>query len=854
LQQLLEEQQNPSSPNYHKWLTPEQYADRFGVTQTDIDKITAWLTSQGFTVNSVARGRTWMTFSGTAAQIRSAFQTQLHRYNVNGKSHYANATAPSLPAALQDVVASIRGLNDFRPHPHAVKATADYTTGRGTHFMVPDDFATVYDVKPLYNAGIDGTGQKIVVVGQTQIKESDIDAFRQNFHLPSQTPQTILAKGSTDPGVSKDDLPEADLDIEWSGAIAPNATIVYVYADNAFDAAQYAIDQNLGPVMSMSYGLCEAADQVDLPVFQALAQQANAQGMTWLSASGDAGAADCEAINATVAQSGLSADIPGVTPEVTSVGGSQFNESGGSYWNASNNDNNGSAISYIPELAWNSSDLTNGLSATGGGVSTYFAKPAWQNGPGVPNDGFRDVPDVAFAASPAHDAFYVYTSGAVQYYGGTSVAAPSFAGIVALLNHYLVSTGIQSQPGVGNINPSLYRMAQNTSGVFHDITGGDNRVPCAAGSPNCGSSGTFGYSAGPGYDQATGLGSVDAANLIHQWSSTPPVNSAVVAAVDQNPVYQKNSRSGNPWTFTVTLTEEAGVATTLTNFTADGQDYTPQISALFGTSKIPANGSISATLGFKTLNVPRTIVFTFSGVDGSGAAWSTQISAQFQGTQVTNNIAGLSNAASGQQTYAPGMILSVYGAQLAGAPAVATAIPLPNFLSGVSAYVNNVPAPLYYVSASQLNIQIPYETQPGNATLEIDTPYQTTKYQFNVASTAPGIFMFGDGFINPSRSGSRRGTYTLFITGEGQVTPSLATGQTPSPRTPIPALPKPVQPYSVSIGGVDAPIQFIGIPSGLVGVTQINFTVPADAPLGNEPVIVTVGGVQSQTAMFTVTN
>ena len=854
LKQLLEEQQNPSSPNFHKWLTPEQYADNFGASQSDVDKITAWLESQGFKVTAVARGRNWITFSGTSAQIRNAFQTQLHSYTVNGVTHYANATEPSIPASLQGLVASIRGLDNFKPQPRLKKADPEMTTSRGGHFIVPDDFATIYNVAPLYAAGIDGTGQKIVVVGQTQINQSDIATFRSNLKLPAQTPQTILVPGHDDPGISQDDLPEADLDIEWSGGVARNASIIFVYSANVFDAMQYAIDQNLAPVMTMSYGTCEASDHIDLPTFQALAQQANSQGMTWMAAAGDSGAADCE-YNDAIAQSGLSVDIPGIVPEVTAVGGTQFNENGGTFWKSSNNANQGSAIEYIPELVWNSTDAA-GLAAGGGGVSTYFSKPSWQTGPGVPNDGFRDVPDVSFAASPAHDPFYVVTSGSVQYYGGTSVAAPSFAAVVALLNQYLVSSGIQTQPGVGNINPTLYRLAQNTSGVFHDITGGNNSVPCASGSPNCTGAGNFGYTAGPGYDTASGLGSVNAENLVHQWSSVPPVNSAVVASVDQNPVFQNPSpgKGGNPWSFTLTLTEEGGVGTTLTGYSVNGQDESSQISTLFGGSKIPANGSISTTLGYQTLNVPQTIQFTFSGVDATGQTWSTQLAVPFQAAQVQNNIAGINNAASGQSVFAPGMILSVYGVQMANGVSSAFAIPLPNFMSGISAYINNVPAPLYYVSPTQLNIQIPYETQPGAATLEVDTPYLNTQYQFTVAKAAPGIFTFADGSVNPSRSGSRGQIYTLFVTGEGQVAPSLATGATPSPRTSVSSLPKPTQPYNVTIGGVNAPIQFIGIPSGLVGVTQINFTVPDAAPLGSQPVVVTVGGVASQTATFTVTN
>ena len=848
MQQLLADQQNPSSPNYHKWLTPELYAARFGLSQSDLDKINAWLQSEGFSVDNVARARNYVTFSGTAGQVKTSLGAELHRYAVNGETHFANATAPSIPADLQGIVAGIRGLNDFHPVSR-LRTHPEYNTGSGVHHIVPDDLATIYNIAPLYQAKVDGTGQTIVVVGQTSVGISDIQKFRTKFNLTAPNVQTKLVPNHPDPGVSSGDLPEADLDIEWSGAVARNATIYYVYSADAFDAVQYAVDNNLGTVVSMSYGMCEPMDLVDLPLTQAVAQQANSQGITWMAASGDTGAADCEDPNASLAQAGLAVDVPGVVPEVTSVGGTQFNENGGSFWRSTNDANSASALSYIPEAAWNETSPTNGLGAGGGGISSFFPRPSWQNGPGMPIGAYRLVPDVSFSASSAHDAYYVYSGGSVSYYGGTSVPTPVFAGIVALLNQYLVSTGAQSTPGLGNINPALYHLAQTTSGVFHDILAGNNLIPCNAGAPNC-SNGNLGYNAGTGYDMATGLGSVDAYNFVHQWSSSPAANSAIVASIDQTPVYQTPvDKNGFQWSFNLSLTEEAGIGTTLTSFTADGVDYTSQIASLFGSATIPARGSISAFLGFKTLTVPKTVVFTFGGVDASGNLWSQQLSAPFTSAQVTNYINGISNAASGQQVYAPGMIMSVYGVQMGiGQPTSASATPLPSFMAGISAYVNNVPAPLYYVSPTQVNIQIPYETQPGTATLEIDTPYQIATMPFTVAAAGPGIFMLGDGSVNPSKSGSRGGTYTLYITGEGQVTPSVTTGSTPSPR----GTPKPRLAVSMTIGGVDAPITFIGIPSWSVGVTQINFTVPASVPVGKQQVVVTVGTAASAPATFTV--
>lgn len=846
LDQLLAQQQDPSSPNFHQWLTPEQYADRFGMSASDLSKVNTWLTAQGFQISKAARGRNWVTFSGTAGQVKNAFQTEIHRYNVNGSAHYANSAEPSVPAVLAGIVSGVRGLNDFKIKPRLRKAMAPQLTSRGQHNIGPADFATIYDVAPLYSAGVDGTGQKIAVVGQTAIKLSDITAFRTTFSLPAINLQQVLAGGN--PGISNDDLPEADLDIEWSGAVAKNATIMYVYSDDVWTSALYAVDNDVAPVITMSYGACEQSDLGDLPGFRAAAQQANAEGITWLAASGDSAAADCEDQGSSVAQDGLAVDVPGSIPEITSMGGTTLSEGSGSYWNSS-----GNAISYIPETVWNDTALDGELAGGGGGTSVYFSRPGWQTGPGVPSDAFRHVPDLALSASADHDGYYVYTGGSPGFFGGTSVAAPSMAGIVALLNQYLVTNGIQSQAGVGNINPALYRLGQSAPGVFHDVSAGNNAVPCAVGSPNC-TTGTMGISAGANYDAASGWGSVDATSLVHQWSSQAPKASAVVASLDQNPVFQQQpDAKGNGWVFNLTLNEEAGIATTLTGMSINGVDYTSQIASLFGSASIPAAGSIMANIGLANVAVPANVPFTFSGVDASGAQWSQQLSVPFQGFQTQLSVAGVSNAATGQQVYAPGMILSLYGAALGTFVESAYTIPLPQYLAGFEATINGVTAPIYYASPTQVNVQIPYETQPGRATLQIWNPYTSVTFRFQVSASAPGIFTFSDGTINPYRTASRGSEIAMYITGDGAVTPALATGTTPSPHA---ATPMPKLPVSITVGGITVPplsVEFTGIPSGLVGVTQINFTIPSNVSLGMQPVVVTVGSASSPAANINVT-
>ena len=524
LERFLEQQRDPSSPDYRNWLTPEQYGERFGLSENDLAIVSSWLQSGGFAIEQVARARNWITFNGTVEQIDRAFHTELHHLEIDentGKAtHFANTTEARIPTSLAGIVADIRGLDDFRPKPQSARLIShpEFNASNGAHFLSPGDLAAIYDIQALYTAGFDGTGQKVAIIGQTDVSLTDLRAFRAQFNLPANDPQMVLF--GADPGTSSADQIEANLDLEWSGAVARNASIVYVYSQNVFESLQYAIDQNLAPVVSMSYGGCEMQGSTTL---RTLAQQANAQGITWMNASGDSGAAGCDTSGAPVAIQGLSATFPADIPEVTAVGGTEFSESNaasGSYWSPQNSSSLESALSYIPERAWNDTPLGSGLAAGGGAPSLVYAKPWWQAGPGVPNDQARDVPDVSLAASGQHDGYVLYVRGQLMAVGGTSAASPSFAGIVSILNQYLAAKGFISKPGLGNINPNLYSLAQNTTGLFHDIVSGDNIVPCAAGTKGC-VNGSLGYAAGPGYDLATGLGSVDAFNIVTKWAGVP---------------------------------------------------------------------------------------------------------------------------------------------------------------------------------------------------------------------------------------------------------------------------------------------------------------------------------------------
>jgi uncharacterized protein (TIGR03437 family) len=526
LNQLLRDQQTPGSPNFRKWLTPEQFAGRFGVSPADIAKITAWIESQGFDIITVSRSRKFIAFNATARQIQSALKTELHHYRVNGEMHFANATAPSVPEAIQPLVLGFMGLDDFQPKPQskAGKAPLPHYTGTGGgHVVSPGDLAIIYDVLPIYQAGYTGQGQTIAVMGQSNIQLSDIAAFRSVFGLSSNVPQLTLVPGSENPGLVSGDEGESDLDLEYAGGMAPDAQVLFVYSTSVILSVTYTIDQQLAPVISYSYAACEQnVSSADAQALQALAQQANAEGITWLAASGDDGAAMCDTKQAT---HGAAVSVIAALPEVTGVGGTMFT-GGPSYWSAVNNSNGSSALSYIPETVWNESSDTQ-LSASGGGYSEFYTRAPWQVGPGIPPGTARGVPDVSLTAGVNDDPYAAIEEGKPEEIGGTSASAPTFAGIILLLNEYLGTNGL------GNINPSLYSMAQTTTGVFHDITTGWNGVPCTFDTPNCGSTFQFGYNAGPGWDPASGLGSVDASEMFIQWSTgagAPQISSIVNGA------------------------------------------------------------------------------------------------------------------------------------------------------------------------------------------------------------------------------------------------------------------------------------------------------------------------------------
>lgn len=565
LDALVEAQQMPGSPEYHAWLTPAQYASRFGLSDADLAQVENWLESQGFNIERVANSHTSVTFSGTAAQIESAFRTEMHRYRLGRDIHFANGSDLAIPSALAGVVRSVRNLSDFRPSPELRPSPAtvqpSFTSGQsGGHFLTPGDIATIYDINPAYSAGLTGSGQTIAVVGQSEVAAADIEAFQSAAGLTVKAPNAILVPNSGAAAVVPGDESESDLDLEYAGATAPGATIDFIYVGNnqnysAFDSLQYAIDNKVAPIISMSYGLCEPdLGSTNYATLEGILEQGASQGQTIVAASGDSGSTACynptQQTGVTPAMEVLAVNYPASSAFAVGVGGTEFPAadvaSGNtSYWkSASGGDLGNSALSYIPEQAWNDDSAAIGqkygaqfaLSATGGGASTLTTRPTWQTGvPGIASGQFRLVPDVSLASSPDNAPYLYCTSDTTSWNsgqkascnsgfrdsatqdltvaGGTSFATPIFAGMLALIEQK------ENSGGLGVANKTLYSLAANGStyaSAFHDITSGGNQ--CTAGSSYCSSAGASQYAAGTGYDEATGLGSVDFNNLVAAWN------------------------------------------------------------------------------------------------------------------------------------------------------------------------------------------------------------------------------------------------------------------------------------------------------------------------------------------------
>ncbi len=668
LRKLLDDQQDKSSPSYHKWLTPAQFGNQFGPTDTDIQTITSWLQSHGFQVGTT-KGRTVLEFSGSAGQVQETFHTRIHKYVVNEEQHWANASDPQIPTALTPAVAGVLTLHNFlkKPQIHLVKepALAHIAPGKkpqvtfpaqngqpAINALGPQDYAVIYNLNPVYNSqssngnNNNGNESTIGVVGRSNLFEGaeDIQNFRNTvFELCCGNYNIIL--NGPDPGdLGGGEEAEATLDTTWSGAVAPGATVDLVVSattntTDGIDLSEvYIVENNLTDIMTESFSSCELyATDSQLAFSYDVAEQAAAQGITYFVSTGDNGAEGCDDPSSAPATHPISVNLLASTPFNVAVGGTMFNEDGqtSKYWGTEPPAEE-SAISYIPENVWNESGPTLGLWASGGGASAGninsgqggttrgVPKPSWQSGvTGIPDDSVRDLPDVSLTAA-SHDPYLLCLEGSCQpnsqgefyiyFVSGTSASAPSFAGIMALVDQQMANLNPVQGPRQGQANYVLYRLAasQNdslsqcnasntstlplTTCIFNDATVGDNVVPGEQGDQ---------YQAAAGYDQATGLGSVNAANLVNQWNSvtfSPTTTSLLLN--DGNTV---SIVHGQSVTVNITVAPNSGTGTP-----------SGDVSLLANTYVYPSG---QGSVGFFTLTGTGSVVSSTNQLTGGGGAY-----------------------------------------------------------------------------------------------------------------------------------------------------------------------------------------------------------------------------------------
>jgi subtilase family serine protease len=539
LGKLLSEQHDPASPRYHDWLTSAEFEARFGRTRDEIEAVKAWLSREGFQILHTSVHE--ITCRGTVATAETAFAIAIMS-SADG-SLYANAADPQIPAKYAGVIGSIDGLTNMfhaqpagirppgTPHPaplspaaqsapsalsiHGAGGTSEtwgaiepavfvnpyYSGGDGLGFG-PADLYTFYDEKPLLSGGTNGGGGDcLALVEDSDYLPSAVTQFNSTFALSALTPNNVYPDG-TSPGRNGDEY-EALLDIEWAHAVAPGAPISVYIGNNAtstsgngglFDAIQKSVNDDTCGVISISYYYCGFSSSFYTSTLDTVFAKAAAQGQSVFISSGDFGAAG-SVYNGSKCVTGTSPNVNEMSadPNVTSVGGTEFTPN----YNGSGND-----AGSVPENAWNDSGAgTPG--ATGGGASAYFSKPSYQTPPLTPSDGARDVPDVSMAASWYHPGFYadMDNGGSAQMqccWGGTSIAAPMWAGLSKLIAQL---EGVR----LGNMNPRIYQLGaldNSSQSGLRDVTSGNNSY-----------NGVTGFTAVPGYDQATGWGSADMATF-----------------------------------------------------------------------------------------------------------------------------------------------------------------------------------------------------------------------------------------------------------------------------------------------------------------------------------------------------
>jgi len=802
LDKFLDDLHDSSSPAFHHWLTAKEFGERFGVADPDRETVKNWLRSHGLRLNVDYTNNVLIDFSGTAGQVREAFHTEIHNLNVKGVKHIANMSDPQIPAALAPAISGIVSLHDFRPYP-MYRPRADYTVSESgiKHYLVaPGDLATIYDLNPLFSAGISGQGQTIVVIEDTDVYTTDDwVSFRSVFGLSSYTNGSFTqihpapptgSNNCSDPGTNGDDR-EAIIDAEYASAAAPSAAIVLASCTNTVTFGGLIALENLlnddsteTELVSISYGECEAQNGASSnAAFNSTYQQAVAEGVSVFVSAGDHAAAGCDAADEDAVY-GIGISGWGSSPNNVAVGGTDFGDTfaktNSVYWKTTNSAKFESAKSYIPEVPWNDScaslllaefkgysetygssgfcnsiqgetDFLDTIGGSGGpsgcatgtpsqsgvvsGTCAGWPKPSYQSVLGNPSDGVRDIPDVSlFASSGVWLHYYPYcfsgpggvpcTEAPVDWpgAGGTSFSSPIMTGIQALVNqkagarqgnpnfvYYSLAAAEYGSTGDKACNSTLGNAVANSC-IFYDVTQGDNDVSCI-GTQNCyqpsGANGVLSSSDGAyqpayitttGWDFATGIGTVNAYNLVNNW----PAGFTLTASPSSLTMTQ-----GGLGTSTITITPTNGFSGSVT---VSASGLPSGVSAVF--SPNPATSSSLLTLTASAAAATGTVTVTITGTSGT-----------------LTNTATLSLTVN---TVAPGFNLSASPSAVtitqggASGKSIVTVIPVNGFLGDVTLVTSGLPKgvtasfnPDPATSNSTLFLTAGAEAKKGTATVTV---------------------------------------------------------------------------------------------------------------------------------------
>src|SRR5882762_8880648 len=927
LQQFIDELHTKGSPNFHHWLSAQEFGERFGLAKPDLDAITAWLQSHGFRVNVVYPSGMLIDFSGTAALVRTALQTEIRYVDGKGEKHVGNISDPRIPAALAPVVVGVVSLHDFRPHAmHKMhQARPQFTfpdpSGGTAYALVPADLAKIYNLNPLFSAGISGQGQTIVLIEDTDVfNASDWTAFRSTLGLSGYTSASFAQVHPASPsgpnncgvpGAFAPDDAEAILDAEWASASAPSAAIEMAACANTGSsfggliALQNLINASTAPpsIMSISYGQCETVNGAAANVaYNSAYQQAVAEGVSVFVAAGDSGAAGCDN-SVSEATHGIAANAFASTPNNVAVGGTDFSDTysgtNATYWNSSNTSAFGSAISYIPEIPWNDSCAGALLTAYVGYSPTYgstslcndpvygslfqttvgggggpsqcatgapstssvvsgtcqgWPKPSWQSVLGNPNDGVRDTPDVSlFAADGLWSHFYIFCwsdtahggaacgadpsawSGA----GGTSFASPIMAGIQALINqkaggpqgnpahvYYQLAAAEYGSSGSSSCN-SNNGNAVASNCIFYDVTLGDMDVDCVG--PNCFlADGTVGvlstsnssfapaYGTTTGWDFATGIGTVNAANLVNNWPSSTPQPSFSVSASPPSLTFFQGAAGST----TITVNPLNGFSGNV-NLTASG--LPTGVTASFGTN--PAMTSSLMTLSATGTVAVGTYTITVTGVSGSLSSTAT----------ISLTVSPVGNYT---LSSSPSNVTIVQGA--AGASTI-TVTPLNGFNSSVSLSASGLPSgvtasfnPTSTASSSTLTLTASSTATTGTVTVTVagTSGSLTNSTTVSLTVNAPPNFALS---VSPNSLTMSQGTI-----GTSAITVSPQNGFNGS--------------VSLSAAGMPSGVTASFNPTSTTSSSTLTLTASSTATTGTVTVTVTgVSGSLTKTATISLT-